>query len=71
MGMKRLCNYCKTKMAVWVYMPKDDRWYCDDCISRGCSCNIDPDTHEEDRDEQGRLLPCCEYEYDAEGFDVD
>lgn len=52
---------CKCgKPAVWLYMPGDGQ-YCDDCVSRGCSCNIDYETGLEDTDELGRLLPCCEY----------
>ena len=73
-------------MAVWAYMPasdriqEPDRYYCDNCISRGCSCNTMPpencaikdlDSVEwvEQKDELGRLLPCCEYEYDVKGFE--
>jgi hypothetical protein len=30
---------CKCgNVAVWFYMPGDSK-YCDDCVSRGCSCN--------------------------------
>lgn len=42
-------------------------YYCDEHVPRGCSCNIDPDTDIEDVDEQGRLLPCCEYGYTPGG----
>jgi hypothetical protein len=67
------CFKCE-KIAVWYYAPdntkdhKDNSYYCDDCISRGCSCNIDPNTKEEIKDEQGRLFPCCEYIYNKYGF---
>lgn len=30
------------KKAVWMYAPssgKDNPFYCDDCVPRGCSCN--------------------------------
>lgn len=31
---------CKCgKIATWCYLPKDTL-YCDDCVSRGCSCNV-------------------------------
>lgn len=72
--MKINCRQLCGKMAVWYYMPSDGRYaaneYCDDCIHRGCSCNIDPETGEEDRDEQGRLMPCCEFGYDENGIDL-
>lgn len=63
------CNECLAK-AVWVYAPSGDLYFCDKHISRGCSCNIDPDSNVEDTDEQGRLVPCCEYDYSAIGFEV-
>lgn len=66
--MKKLCDVCHAKMAVWCYMPSTGD-YCDDCVRRGCSCNIDPDTGIEDADEQGRFLPCCEYNYAEGGFE--
>ena len=66
--MKQLCK-CG-KLAVWWYMPNTTYpVYCDDCVKRGCSCNVDPDTGIEDMDEQGRLLPCCEWGYAEEGID--
>jgi len=69
---KELCIKCKCKIAVWTYLPsEDDRYYCDDCVPRGCSCNIDPETGIEDTDGLGRLLPCCEYLYDEDGFSLD
>ncbi len=59
------------KPAVWLYMPATERKevnYCDEHVPRGCSCNIDPETSIEDTDEQGRLLPCVEYDFvKAEG----
>ena len=67
--MKYACQRCRIKKAVWVYVPNSHYFYCDDCISRGCSCNVDPNTGVEDTDEKGRLLPCCEYDYDLDGFD--
>lgn len=36
--MKELCD-CG-KMATWIYVP--DGWFkCDDCVSRGCTCQLD------------------------------
>lgn len=57
--------------AVWYYAPSHDGddYYCDKHVPRGCSCNIDPDTNIEDTDDQGRLLPCCEFDYEANGFE--
>ncbi len=59
--------------AKWHYCPDDgggerQRDYCDDCVLRGCSCNIiiDKDgnyTTDSHKDKQGRDLPCCEYDY--------
>jgi hypothetical protein len=55
-------------------MPSDGgdrkRFFCEGCVSRGCSCNIiDQETGDEERDELGRLLPCCEYDYNEEGWE--
>lgn len=35
------CSCCN-KIATWIYMPSGDgkRWYCDDCVPRGCTCNL-------------------------------
>lgn len=49
----------------------ENGFYCDDCVPRGCSCNIDPDTGLEDKDNDGRYYPCCEYLYNDNGFDLD
>lgn len=71
--MKARCDKCNI-MARWNYMLShndDAGYYCDDCVPRGCSCNLDPDTNTEDRDEFGRLLPCCEYHYSDDGYDDD
>lgn len=79
------CYKCG-KMAVWYYMPDDtprhinypkNKYYCDDCISRGCSCNaigypselLDGETLEYYKDELGRELPCIEYDYCETGFE--
>lgn len=54
-------------------MPSDggyDKGWCDNCVHRGCSCNIDPETGVESVDEKGRLYPCCEYDYNKNGFDL-
>jgi len=63
----------------------DDAFKCDKCVPRGCTCQQDfvndedymkdELTGEEPKvsliDEKGRLLPCCEWEYDKEGFEED
>jgi hypothetical protein len=78
---KIVCKKCG-KMAVWHYVPSGKSNYCDDCVPRGCSCNwsygINPLTNEvnstlsiEHKDDDGRSLPCCEYDYDIEGFNVE
>ncbi len=55
-----------------MYIPgKQGLYYCDNCVPRGCSCNIDPDTLEEDKDHLGRLYPCCEYWFDDQGFNIE
>ena len=72
---KHKCDKCDA-MAIWLYMPSDSNsYYCDNCIKRGCSCNIIYDdlgepTEEEFTDERGRLLPCCEYIDNEEGFEI-
>ena len=79
------CFKCRN-IAVWVYAPRGNSpgdYYCDDCVSRGCSCNLihfeedegyellsDDQKSEELKDNSGRLLPCCEFWYDKEGFDI-
>lgn len=74
--MKHRCCQCLT-IAVWYYMPwttyktETDNYYCEKHVRRGCSCNIDPDTGLEDQDKLGRLQPCCEYDYDTNGFDIE
>jgi hypothetical protein len=100
--MKEICGKCKGmasgKIAVWMYIPDDEveiRFYCDDCVPRGCFCQMDVedsvDSTEEGtdweeqrqmirngthplisthaRDEEGRLLPCVEFEYSEDGFE--
>jgi hypothetical protein len=60
--IKVRCDKCHSKIATWEYQPSDDyTYYCEDCVPRGCSCNIDPETDEPYKDDQGRLLPCCEF----------
>lgn len=38
---KHKCSKCG-KMATWLYMPstKGRYFYCDDCVPRGCECNV-------------------------------
>lgn len=51
-------------------MKDPERYHCDDCVPRGCSCNINHETGIEDMDPEGRLLPCCEYDYSFDGYDT-
>jgi len=67
------CN-CGEK-ADWAYGPGyqdgSSPYHCDVCVPRGCSCNFepkdgdfdndDPENWEEQLDDQGRKIPCCEY----------
>lgn len=73
------------KLATWHYMPScsDDcdgfycectRGMCDECVPRGCSCNLidgseNSTSDEEFRDDLGRLLPCCEWDEEPHGVD--
>lgn len=40
---KHLCGQCKKNIALWYYIPSSSksriRYYCDECVPRGCSCN--------------------------------
>lgn len=71
---KYTCCKCQS-LAIWRYEPQEsstidsDRYFCDECISRGCSCNFDPNTGIEDCDHKGRPYPCCEYFFDDRGFE--
>lgn len=81
--MKIKCFGCDA-IAVWLYMPTESNTgFCDDCVPRGCSCNfvIDDDCNPiiddttgdyvQCRDDLGRLIPCCEYDYFEDGIDED
>jgi len=75
MSAKYNCRRC-AKLAIWMYLPsssceREDKFYCDECVPRGCSCNIDPVTLIEDTDDLGRFYPCCEYLWDDRGFEKD
>lgn len=69
------CQKCGA-LAVWEMAPSDSFGeYCEGCVPRGCSCNQTfndasgewdgPERTEDD----GRLLPCCEYWYWPDGFE--
>lgn len=70
--MKINCDKCGLK-ATWCYAPLGSIYFCEDHVPRGCSCNILSSDDSEDivelRDDRGRLLPCCEYDYDEDGFE--
>lgn len=74
MTAKAKCQTCGA-LAVWELAPADSFGeYCDDCVPRGCSCNvIDYDDPRPDApqhtDEQDRLLPCCEFWRWPDGFE--
>ena len=77
-----LKDYCDCgKIATWLYMPsysgpQHNDFYCDECVPRGCSCNLEckdgncdnqaTDNWYQPIDEQGRKYPCCEYFYIGE-----
>lgn len=71
MDEKATCEVCGA-LAVWQWAPADSFGdYCDDHVPRGCSCNAvdfeDP-SGPQHLDEWGRLRPCVEIEFDADGF---
>ena len=40
------CKNCGIKEAIWMYMPECEIDFkdilCDDCVPRGCDCNLEP-----------------------------
>jgi hypothetical protein len=73
--IKHLCDTCKTQLAVWQYAPYTNYareiFFCEDHVpTRGCSCTIDSMTGQLDVDELGRELPCCEYLWDENGYEI-
>ncbi len=87
--MKFKCFKCD-KLAIWYYMPgfrlynvdantyenlpAEHNYRCDECVDRGCSCNMtDPsdENSEEHKDEIGRLLPCCEWGWSSQGYYIE
>lgn len=71
--MKLICLKCND-LAVWYYDPNGTMYYCDEHVSRGCTCNIisedSPDVDVvEATDNEGRLLPCCEFSFHKDGYD--
>jgi hypothetical protein len=75
---KHKCCKCED-VATWFYSPMNgtdyydnkSRYWCDLHISRGCSCQINPETGIENTDDFGNLLPCCEYDYWEDGFPIE
>ena len=66
---KTLCHKC-SNVATWWYIPgreNSDDYYCDQCVPRGCSCETD-DHGQYILDEKGRPLPCCEYDFNENGW---
>ena len=103
---KHRCSKCDN-MAVWLYMPssKGRVFFCDNCVPRGCSCNVDNikefgeptnqnimwwskdstiekldndgsleksenSFYYEILDDENRRSPCCEFEYDEDGYEL-
>jgi hypothetical protein len=68
-----ICDKCD-KHAIWFYPGGTEEnkapQYCDDCVPRGCSCNV-LSCGVEAVDDDGRLLPCCDYMYFENGIDKD
>lgn len=68
--MNDYCNTC-AQIASWLYMPGGDL-ACDECVPRGCSCNLEPKDGDYDNldpknwaeplDNKRRFFPCCEWE---------
>jgi len=66
----KTCIDCQEK-AVWNLMSAgigEERFYCEEHIKRGCSCNMGEDGNQV-LDEQGREFPCCEYDYFENGIE--
>lgn len=72
-NQKHKCSKCN-KLATWYYAPwstgkiEENDYYYDNCVSRGCYYEL---TNNFNKDELGRLLPCCEYDDSQYGFDVE
>lgn len=65
------CYKCNNKIATWYYTPCTNDIYtnylCEDCVPRGCSCNLDEENNMP-VDDLGRDLPCCEFDFSEKGF---
>lgn len=72
------CKTCGQK-AEWTYIP-GNCGFCDKHVPRGCSCNSNPidgnyenldrTNWKEKTDKLGRLLPCCEFWYNKNGWKI-
>lgn len=77
---KEKCDCGKIAQYLLISASKDygNPYYCDDCVPRGCSCNLEPkdgdwnNPNPEDwyqpLDEKGREYPCIEYMYSSKGY---
>lgn len=76
MAIKVKCDTCHN-IAIWFYMPGTSK-YCDDCVPRGCSCNLELkegidesseklEDYIQPLDDKGREYPCCEFHYEEQG----
>ncbi len=52
------------ELSIWFH--PDYGYYCDACVTRGCSCSFIDGVQEMGDD--GRELACCEYLYSEDGF---
>lgn len=56
-------------MAVWVYAPSYRDFFCNNHVPRGCSCMFVEEIEEFIMDDDGKIVPCCEYDFELTGFD--
>jgi len=73
--MQYKCHICNKK-ATWDYAPSSpvlefyNRFFCDDCVPRGCSCQCDEDGMPY-TDSNGKEYPCIEYFEEPNGWDME
>ena len=73
------CLVCGVEKAVWsIASGKTEKFYCNDHVPRGyCNCNayrgdLNPrhPLAERQLDDDGRELPCVDFWYDPDGYEV-
>jgi len=81
-----LCNKTPDKGWYYIASTDDniDYFYCDDCVPRGCSCRKelkndidinskeakDPKSYHDRLDASGRKLPCVEFSFVDNDFEI-